>query len=64
MTLNRISSLRWAGHVEMMGGEDILKRIVGCNAEGRSRIDRPKRRWIDGVLEDVKKRGIKEMVDS
>ena len=63
MTLIRISSLRWAGHVERMGG-DILKRIVGCKAEGRSRIDRPKRRWIDGVLEDVKKRGIKEMVDT
>jgi hypothetical protein len=33
ITLIRISSLRWAGHVERMCGEDILKRIIARKKE-------------------------------
>ena len=33
MTLIRISSLRWAGHVERTCGEDILKRIIASQKE-------------------------------
>lgn len=39
-------------------GEDDLERIVDCKPEGRRRTDRPKVRWL-GVLEDVKKLGVK-----
>jgi hypothetical protein len=54
-----IARLRWTGHVERMSGEDILKRIMDCKPEGRRRIGRPKLRWVDGVMMDVKKLGIK-----
>jgi hypothetical protein len=38
--------------------EDILKRIVDCKPERRRRIGRPKLRWINGVLADIKKVGV------
>ena len=43
--------------MERMSGEDDLERIVDCKPEGR-RTGRPKVRWL-GVLEDVKKLGVK-----
>ena len=39
--------------------EDILKGFMDCKPEGRRRIERPKHRGIDGVLEDVKELGVK-----
>ena len=42
-----------------MTDEDILTRIMDCKSEGRRIIERPKLRWIDGVLDDMKKLGIK-----
>ena len=55
----RISRLRWAGHAQRMSDENILKEIMDCKPEGRSRIGRPKLRWIDVELEDIKKLGVK-----
>lgn len=34
---------------------------MDCRPEGRRRIERPKLRWIDRVLEDVKKLGVKDL---
>ena len=59
MTLIRISRLRWAGHVERMSDEDILKGIMDRKAEGRRINRRSKLRWINVVLEDTKKVGVK-----
>ena len=42
-----------------MSDEDILKRIMDCKPEGRKRTGRPKLRWIKGVLEKIKKLGVK-----
>jgi hypothetical protein len=41
-----------------LSDEDILNRIMACKPEGRRRIERPKLRWTDGVLEDIKKLGV------
>jgi hypothetical protein len=38
----RIYRLRWAGQVERMSGEYILRRIMDCKPERRRRIERPK----------------------
>ena len=51
----KISQLRWAGHVERLDKEEIIKRIMECRLEGGRRVGRPKLRWIDGVMEDVKR---------
>lgn len=55
----RISRLRWAGHIQRMTTEDIVKRVVESKLQRTRRVGRPNLRWIDGVLEDVKKLGIK-----
>jgi hypothetical protein len=34
---------------------------MGCKPEGRRRIEKPKLRCIDGVLEDVKQLKIKDL---
>jgi hypothetical protein len=59
ITSIRIYRLRWAVHVERMSGEYILRRIMDCKPEGRRRIGRPKLRWVDGVLHNMKKVGVK-----
>jgi hypothetical protein len=33
ITFIKISRLRWAGHVERMGVESILRRIMDCKPE-------------------------------
>jgi hypothetical protein len=42
-----------------MSAEDIRTRVKDCKSEGRWRIERPKLRWIDCVLENIKKLGVK-----
>ena len=59
MTSIRIARLRWAGHVQRMNEEDVLKRIMKCTPEGKRGRGRPRLRWIDGILEDVKVLGVK-----
>jgi hypothetical protein len=41
--------MRWAGHVARMGeGREVYRVLVG-KPEGKRRIDRPRRRWEDGI---------------
>lgn len=54
-----MSRLRWAGHVQRMNVEDILKGIIDCKPEGRRGVERPKLRWIGGVLEHIQKLGVR-----
>ena len=55
----RIPTLRWAGHVQRMNEKNVLKRIMKCTPEGKRGLGRPRLRWIDGILEDVKVLGVK-----
>ena len=59
ITSNKISRLRWAGYLKRMSKEHILRRIMDCKPEERRRTGRPKLRWVNGVLEDIKKLGAK-----
>ena len=56
ITSIKIPRPRWAGNVERISDEDI-KRIMDCKTEGR--IGRPKLKWIDGIMEDIKKLVVK-----
>ena len=58
-TIIRISRVRCAGHVQRTSNESILKRSKDWKPERIRRIGRPKLRWIDGVLEDIKKVGFR-----
>jgi hypothetical protein len=59
VTAIRISRLRWAGHIVRM--EDTLpcKKITLDKPEGRRRMGRPNLRWIEGVMRDAERLGVR-----
>ena len=44
--------LRWAGHIQRMNEDEIIK----SNGEGKTRVGKRKKKWIDGqgILQAVK----------
>jgi hypothetical protein len=49
--------MRWAGHVARMGeGRNVYRVLVG-NPEGKRPLERPRRRWEDGVKTDLREIG-------
>ncbi len=52
------STLRWFGHIERMGYEEIAKKVYLSSIEGTSMRGRPIGRWEDRVKEYVSERGV------
>jgi len=46
--------LNWLGHVEGMAGDNIVQNIKRWKPMYKRPIGRPKTRWEDDVLEDIK----------
>jgi len=46
--------LNWLGHVERMAGDNIVQKIKRWKPMSKRPIGRPKTRWEDDVLEDIK----------
>jgi hypothetical protein len=45
--------MRWVGHVARMGeGRNVYRVLVG-KSEGRGPLERPRRRWEDGIRMDL-----------
>jgi hypothetical protein len=58
-TVRQIKSrrMRWAGHVARMGeGRNVYRVLVG-KPEGKRQLERPRRRWEDGVKMDLRETG-------
>jgi hypothetical protein len=61
--VNRFPSIRtteaasFAGHQERIGNGEISSRIVDSKLGSRG-VGRPKLRWMDGAMEDLRKVGI------
>ena len=51
------SRLQWAGHVERMADDRLLKRVVELREEGRRRRLMTMLRWEDCVKRGVRKAG-------
>ncbi len=51
------SRLRWAGHVVRMDDERTAKKALDRNLNGTRSRGRPKKRWLDCVVEDTRKLG-------
>jgi len=50
----RLNRLCWFGHVQSMGGNSVLKRVLYMNL-GTTRLrGRPRNRWQDEVREDAR----------
>jgi hypothetical protein len=49
--------MRWAGHVARMGGGRNVYRVLVGKPEGKSPLERPRRRWEDGIRMDLREIG-------
>jgi hypothetical protein len=45
----KLRTMRWAGHVAHMGEGRNMCRVLMGNPEGKSPLERPRRRWEDGI---------------
>jgi hypothetical protein len=46
--------LAWLGHVERMGVERMLRKLLHEKMEGRRRRGRPRKRWLQDLEEDLR----------
>ena len=54
----RRARMKWFGHVERMGGERQVKRIMNAEMEGRRPVGRPRTRWKDVLRRDLTSSGL------
>jgi hypothetical protein len=50
--------MRWAGHVERMGEERKVYKVLVGKPEGKRPLGRPRRRWEDGIRIDLREIGL------
>ena len=49
----RSRRMRWAGRVARMGEERGAYRVLVGKPEGKRRLGRPRRRWVDNIRMDL-----------
>jgi hypothetical protein len=59
VTAIRISRLRWAGNIVRMEDNLPCKKITLDKPKGRKRVGRPNLRWMDGVMRDAERLGVR-----
>jgi hypothetical protein len=50
--------MRWAGHVARIGEERKVYKVLVGKPEGKRWLERPWRRWQDGIRMDLRKIGV------
>ena len=55
----RRARLKWFGHVERMGDERQVKKIMNAEMEGRRPVGRPRTRWRDVIQRDLESTGLR-----
>jgi hypothetical protein len=56
----KINRLGWAGHVVCMDNNRTFKKVFNTEPIGIRKIGRPKLRWEDNVIQDVKTLGVRK----
>jgi hypothetical protein len=59
VTTVKIARLRWAGHIVRMQDVIPCKKVTFGKPEGKRRTGRPNRRWMDEVMKDAEKLGVR-----
>jgi hypothetical protein len=49
--------MRWAGHMASLGKERKVYKVLVGKPEGKRLVERPRRRWEDGIRIDLKEFG-------
>jgi len=55
----KINRLGWAGHVIRMDNNRTVKKVFNTKPIGIRKTGRPKLRWEDDVIQDIKTLGVK-----
>jgi len=59
VTTIKITRLGWTGHIVRMPDNLSCKKITLDIPEGRRRVRRPNLRWMDGVMRDAERLGVR-----
>jgi hypothetical protein len=59
VTTIKITRLRWAGHTVRMQDNLLCKKITSDKQEGRRRVGMPNLRWMDGMMRDAERLGVR-----
>ena len=59
VTVIKQSRLRWAGHLERMAANRVVKQVHHLRPTGRRLVGRPRLRWIDDVEDDLRRMKIR-----
>jgi hypothetical protein len=54
----KVKRLAWAGHLVRMNDNRTLKKIFNNKPDGARSVGRPKLRWEDGVVQDMRILGV------
>jgi hypothetical protein len=57
----QINRLSWAGPIILMQNIRTVKKVFDTRHEGTKNIGRPKLRWEDGVIQDIRAPGAKNL---
>jgi hypothetical protein len=63
VTCIKINRLRWCGHVVRMDPQRTVQKVFNSKPCRSSKIGRPKLRWEDGVLQDIRPLDIRNWRD-
>lgn len=55
----RSRRLAWLGHLERLDENRTVKRLFRNRPEGRRKVGRPRKRWVEDVEEDLRKMGVR-----
>jgi hypothetical protein len=53
VTCIELKRLRWAGHVQMMEGTQIPKKVLKAKSGGVTSVGKPRKRWEDVMQQDA-----------
>jgi hypothetical protein len=53
--------MRWAGHEAHMGEERNVYKVLMGKPEGKRPLERPRRRWEDGIRMDLREIGLRSV---
>jgi hypothetical protein len=53
--------MRWARHVARMGEERKVYKVLVEKPEGKRPLERPRRRWEDGIRMDLREIGLRDV---
>jgi hypothetical protein len=56
--------IKWLGHIQRMDQARPTRKLLDCKTMGTRPVERPRQRWQEDVMEDLKKLKIKKLEEN